>query len=361
MKKEEKTRVLFIDRDGTLIREPQDEQIDAFEKLEFYPGVFTWLGKIARELSYELVMVTNQDGLGTSSFPREAFDVAHRHLLQILNSQGIELEAEFVCPHLPADGCACRKPATGLLAGFLARTHLDATRSAVIGDRETDMELAGNLGLRGFRIEPGNRGNGWLRIADELCSMPRRASVVRRTKETDIRATVALDVGDPVSMRSGIGFFDHMLEQIARHSGCSMQIECSGDLHIDEHHTVEDVALALGQAIREALGEKRGIGRYGFVVPMDEAQARVAIDLSGRAASRFDAVFPRDRVGELSTEMVQHFFKSLADSLGAALHVEVSGDNTHHMVEACFKAVGRALGQAVSRAGTGVPSTKGSL
>jgi imidazoleglycerol-phosphate dehydratase/histidinol-phosphatase len=351
---------LFIDRDGTLIEEPPDEQVDAFEKLRLVPGVIPALLRL-RDAGFRLVMVTNQDGLGTESFPRARFDGPQRLLLQVLESQGIAFDAVLVCPHRAGDGCDCRKPATRLVDGFLAERPMDPARSRVIGDRATDVELGARLGIGAIRIEAGDAA-AWPRIARELAGpAPRVARIARRTRETDVEVTADLDRTDPVAIATGIGFFDHMLEQVARHGGFSLALACRGDLHVDEHHTVEDSALALGQALRTALGDKRGIGRYGFVLPMDESEARVVLDLSGRAHAAFDGRFPRDSVGALPTELVPHFFRSLADALGAAVHVEVRGENTHHMVEACFKALGRALRQAVRLEGGALPSTKGVL
>ncbi|MEM1263620.1 MAG: bifunctional histidinol-phosphatase/imidazoleglycerol-phosphate dehydratase HisB [Pseudomonadota bacterium] len=352
--------VLFVDRDGTLIEEPPDEQVDRIDKIRFMPGVVPALLRL-QTAGYQLVMVSNQDGLGTASFPQEDFDAPQQFMLAVFESQGIYFDDILICPHLPEEGCDCRKPATGLLAPFLARTAIDVNRSAVIGDRDTDLALAKNVGLRGIRIGTGADALDWPAIADELCLQPRRARVRRRTNETDISVDVSLDTTAPVSIATGIGFFDHMLEQIARHGGYALSIRCQGDLHIDDHHSVEDVALALGEALRSALGDKRGIARYGFTVPMDEARAEVLIDLSGRPVSRFSGEFGRDQVGGLSIEMVRHFFTSLAVSLGAAIHVTVTGDNAHHMVEGCFKALGRALAQATRRDGEAIPSSKGSL
>ncbi len=352
--------VLFVDRDGTLIEEPDDCQVDALEKVRLVRDVIPALLRL-RDAGYRFVMVTNQDGLGSPSFPAADFEGPHRHVLALFATQGIEFEQVLICPHLPDAGCGCRKPATGLLTRYLAETALDLERCAVIGDRDTDIELARRLGVRSFRVDPTRDDGRWPAIADELCLAPRRGRVRRRTRETDIDVAVALGVADPVSIATGIGFFDHMLEQIARHGGFSLTLACSGDLDVDEHHTVEDVALALGEALSGALGERRGIGRYGFSLPMDEARADVAVDLSGRPALRFEAEFPRDAVGALSTEMVRHFFLSLSTALKAAIHVRVDGDNTHHMIEACFKGVGRALKPALDIAGGGVPSTKGIL
>ena len=355
------SKVLFIDRDGTLIEEPPDNQVDAVEKIRLVEQVIPSLRELAAH-GYRFVMVSNQDGLGTASFPQDQFDLCHEHTLALFTSQGIAFDEIFICPHLPEDGCDCRKPRTGLLTRYLAATDIDLAASAVIGDRATDMELAERIGVAGLMIElDGPREHSWPGIVDLLCHSDRVATVERITSETEIVAAVNLDTPELTEISTGIGFFDHMLEQIAKHGGFSLQLACSGDLEIDEHHTVEDVAITLGSALRKALGNKFGIGRYGFVIPMDESEAKVVLDLSGRSAFVFEADFPRDNVGELSTEMVEHFFRSFGDSLAAALHIAVTGSNTHHMVEACFKGVGRCLRQAIRRDGTEMPSTKGLL
>jgi imidazoleglycerol-phosphate dehydratase/histidinol-phosphatase len=354
-------KVLFIDRDGTLIEEPEDFQVDALVKVRLVEGVIPALLELARA-GYRFVMVSNQDGLGTDAFPAEQFEECQSHVLALFESQGIVFDEIFICPHFENDGCECRKPRTGLLTRFLAGNHIDAQRSAVIGDRETDIELARRIGVRALQVLPGgSRETTWPGIVEALTSAERVATVERRTRETNIRASVNLDSARNVTVGSGIGFFDHMLEQIAKHGGFGLELSCEGDLHVDEHHTVEDVAIVLGSALREALHDKRGIGRYGFLLPMDESQAQVALDLSGRSAFVFNAEFPRSVVGELSTEMVEHFFRSLADALAAALHISVRGENTHHMVEACFKAVGRCLRQAMRIEGDELPTTKGTL
>ena len=350
---------LFIDRDGTLVEEPPDEQVDTLEKVRFLPGVFAALTELRRR-GYRLVMVTNQDGLGTKSFPRPAFERVQQFILDAFSSQGIEFDAVFVCPHLKTDGCACRKPKTGLVEEYVRDRAVDLASSAMIGDRDTDLEFASNLGVRGLRVRShGTSEQTWPAVVQDLTA--RRARVERRTQETNIDVRVNLDASAPLKADTGIGFFDHMLEQLAKHGGFSLEPSCEGDLQIDEHHTVEDCALALGEALRRALGTKAGIARYGFLLPMDEAQAQVAIDLSGRAFAQFSGRFNREAVGGLPTELVPHFFRSLAEALGAAIHVSVTGENTHHMIEGCFKAVGRALRQAFRREGEELPSTKGVL
>ena len=354
-------KVLFLDRDGTLNLEPADNQVDALEKVELVPGVIPALLAL-RDDGYQFVMVTNQDGLGTASFPRDQFDSCQSHILSLFSSQGIVFDEIFVCPHFAHDNCGCRKPKAGLLTRYLAKTQLDADASAVIGDRQTDLELAGNIGVRGFLVDPdGPYEHTWDGIRAALLSRKRYAQVQRRTRETGIDVQVNLDEAAPIEISTGIGFYDHMLEQIAKHGGFSLRLRCDGDLEVDEHHTVEDTAICLGQALREALGDKKGIARYGFLLPMDESEARVSIDLSGRAAFRFKGKFSRNEVGELPTEMVAHFFQSLAESLGAALHIRVRGKNNHHMIEACFKSVGRVLRQAIRIESEELPSTKGVL
>jgi imidazoleglycerol-phosphate dehydratase/histidinol-phosphatase len=353
------TKVLFVDRDGTLIEEPPDEQVDALEKIRFIPGVFEAM-RAAKAAGFKLAMVTNQDGLGTPSFPQAAFDGPHQFILDAFSSQGVEFDAVFVCPHRKTDGCDCRKPKTKLVESYVREQGVDLAASAMVGDRDTDLEFAHNLGVRGLRVRRhGTPEETWPAIVRTLTE--RRARIRRKTKETDIDVAVNLDAVAPIKVVTGIGFFDHMLEQIAKHGGFSLHLSCNGDLEIDEHHTVEDCALALGEALRNALGAKLGIARYGFVLPMDEAQVRVAIDLSGRAYGVFEGRFSREAVGGLPTELVPHFFKSLAESLKAAVHVTITGENTHHMIEACFKGVGRALRQAFRREGDELPTTKGIL
>jgi imidazoleglycerol-phosphate dehydratase/histidinol-phosphatase len=354
-------KVLFLDRDGTLIREPEDGRVDRLDKLELVTDVIPALLRFSNA-GYELVIVSNQEGLGTAEFPRERFDAVQGFMTGLFASQGVEFAAALFCPHTAAAGCACRKPAVGLVRAYLADGVLDQERSAVVGDRDSDIELAGNVGLRGFKIAGGHgAGLTWEAIAHALLDRPRTARITRRTRETGIDIDVDLDREAEPRIATGIGFFDHMLEQLGKHGGFALSVECRGDLQVDEHHTVEDVALALGQALRAALGEKRGIQRYGFVLPMDEAAAEVAVDLGGRSYLVFEGAFPREQIGTLPTELVPHFFRSLADTLGASIHIRVRGENTHHMIEACFKGVARALRQAFVRAGNVLPSTKGQL
>ena len=354
-------RIVFIDRDGTLNEEPPDEQVDSLEKIRLLPGVIPALLELKRA-GFLFAMVTNQDGLGTPSLPTDRFEAAHRFILELFASQGIVFDAVFVCPHFLREGCACRKPKLGLVQSYVDAEPLDRNASYMIGDRDTDLEFAANLGIEGIRVRvDGTPAERWPAIAQRIVHGARRSHVERITKETQVRVDIDLSREGPSKVHSGLGFFDHMLEQIARHGGFALELSCQGDLHIDEHHTVEDCALALGTALRQALGDKRGIGRYGFLLAMDEAEAQVALDLSGRPYFVWAGEFRRDRVGDLPTELVAHFFRSLAETLGAALHVSVRGENTHHMVESCFKGVGRALRQAVRLEGTELPSTKGVL
>lgn len=354
-------KVLFVDRDGTLVAEPADQQVDRLDKVRLLPGVIPSLLAIQRA-GYRLVMVTNQDGLGTASFPERDFTLVQSFLLELLSSQGVVFDAVFVCPHFAHDQCRCRKPQIGLLQEWLAAHAIDPATSAVVGDRQTDLEFARNLGVRGLKVAvDGGAEESWESIAACLTHSQRRAVVERKTRETRIRVCVDLERTQPVAIRTGIGFFDHMLEQIARHGGFSLELEAQGDLHIDEHHTVEDCALALGQALKQALGDRRGIARFGFLLPMDETQARIALDLSGRPYLVFEGRFNRERVGELPTELVPHFFRSLSETLGAAIQIHVQGENTHHMVEACFKGLGRTLRQAIRVEDDELPSSKGVL
>lgn len=352
-------RILFVDRDGTLIAEPPDEQIDRFEKFQLLPGVISALKRLVGA-GYELVMVSNQDGLGTDSFPQADFEGPQRLLLDVLASEGITFREVLIDPHFPGDGAPTRKPEIGMVRHYLRSGVIDTDASAVIGDRQTDLDLAANMGIAGHRIGPDL---DWPALVRRLLDRNRSAQVERRTHETRITVGVDLDREARPETHTGIGFFDHMLEQLGLHGGFALTLRCDGDLHIDEHHTVEDCALALGQALRKALGDRRGIGRYGFLLPMDESLAQVALDLSGRSHFTFTGSFNREAVGGLPTELVPHFFRSLSDALGATLHLTVTGDNAHHMVEACFKAVGRCLRQALARDGasSAIPSSKGSL
>ena len=351
-------KLLFVDRDGCLIEEPADEQIDSYEKLALLPGVIAALQRFVAA-GYELVMVTNQDGLGTDSFPEPDFTGPHELLLRILASQGIRFREVLIDRSFPHEGKDTRKPGIGMLRHYLADDGWSRAASAMVGDRETDLQFAANLGVAGFRVGP--LGLDWGTLAHQLLDAPRTAMVVRNTRETRITVSVDLDRAVEPKVHTGLGFFDHMLEQIGKHGGFTLELHCDGDIRIDEHHTIEDCALALGGALRQALGDKRGIGRYGFTLPMDEAQASATLDLSGRSYFVFEGSFPRERVGEVPTELVPHFFRSLCETLGANLHLRVHGDNAHHMVEACFKVVARTLRQAIARSGSELPSTKGAL
>jgi imidazoleglycerol-phosphate dehydratase/histidinol-phosphatase len=356
---EAETPVLFVDRDGTLIEEPADKQVDSLRKVRFMPGVFAALSQLTRH-GYRLVMVTNQDGLGSERYPRAVFEEVQEFVLDAFSSQGIVFDAVLVCPHTASEDCACRKPKTQLIDRYLGTREIDLAASAVVGDRETDLELARNVALRGVRVQrEGAPDASWPAVVEEL--LARRGEFTRKTKETSVHVRVNLDGPGPVAVSTGIGFFNHMLEQLAQHGGFALELKCEGDLKVDEHHTVEDSALALGEALRRALGAKLGIGRYGFLLPMDEAQATVSVDLSGRAFARFEGKFERESVGGLPTELVPHFFRSLGEALKAAIHVAVQGENAHHMIEACFKGVGRSLRQAFRRDGVQLPTTKGVL
>ena len=356
------TPILFVDRDGTLIEEPADFQIDAYEKIRFVRNVIPAMLRL-RDAGYQFVIVSNQDGLGSDSYPQASFDGPNDLMLQIFASQGIVFREVLIDPSWPADNSPNRKPGIGMMLPYLQDRSIDWARSAMVGDRPTDIQFADNMKIRGFQLRTAQFGGDWDwdGIAHELADAPRRAVVQRDTRETQIRVSVDLDRVAASQVDTGLPFFDHMLDQIGRHGGFALEVQARGDLHIDEHHTIEDTGLALGQALREALGDKRGIGRYGFTLPMDETLASAALDFSGRPYFVFDGVFKRERVGDMPTELVPHFFRSLCDAAGLNLNLKVEGDNDHHKVEACFKALARALRQAIRRQGTELPSTKGAL
>jgi len=356
------TPILFVDRDGTLIEEPADFQIDAYEKIRFVRDVIPAMLKL-RDAGYQFVIVSNQDGLGSEGYPQASFDGPNDLMLQIFASQGIVFRDVLIDGTWPHDNAPTRKPGIGMMLPYLQDRSIDWARSAMVGDRPTDIQFAQNMNIRGFQLRTAQFGGewDWNGIAHELADAPRRATVQRNTRETRIRVEVDLDRTAEPQTHTGLPFFDHMLEQIGKHGGFALSVQAEGDLHIDEHHTIEDTGLALGQALREALGDKRGIGRYGFTLPMDETLASAALDFSGRPYFVFKGEFKRERVGDMPTELVPHFFRSLCDASGLNLHLSVRGDNDHHKVEACFKALARALRQALPRQGTALPSTKGAL
>ncbi|ELF7162617.1 bifunctional histidinol-phosphatase/imidazoleglycerol-phosphate dehydratase HisB [Campylobacter coli] len=348
-------KILFIDRDGTIIEEPKsDFQIDSLEKLRFEKGAIPTLLKL-KNFGFKFVLVSNQDGLGTQSFPKEDFEIAHQKMLDILQSCGIEFKDIFICPHFENENCECRKPKTALLDEYIKHNLYNKEQSFVIGDRDTDMILASNLGVRGLKY---SENLTWKEIEEGILNSFRTASISRITKETNIHVKVCLN-GGKIAINTGVPFFDHMLEQIAVHGGIGLEISCKGDLEIDEHHSVEDVALALGSAIKQALGDKIGITRYGFVLPMDECLASCAIDFCNRPHLVYKAKFKKEKLGELSTEMIEHFFYSLSYSMGVSLHLKVKGKNDHHKAEGLFKAFAKALKMAVKIESENLASSKG--
>lgn len=360
-------KILFIDRDGTLILEPEDEQIDSLEKLEYYPGVFQWLSRIVNELDYELVMITNQDGLGTNSFPEETFWPAHKKMMTALEKEGINFSEVLIDKSFPEENLDTRKPGTGLLQKYIHGAY-DLANSFVIGDRESDVELAENLGAQGIFLgtncskKTALTTTQWNDIYKLLKEKPRIATISRNTKETQIEVRVNLDGSGKSSIQTGLGFFDHMLEQIARHGTIDLNIQVQGDLEIDEHHTIEDTALALGSAFKEALGAKKGIDRYGFLLPMDDCLAQVAIDFGGRPWLVWEVAFQREMIGEMPTEMFMHFFKSFSDTAACNLNIKAEGTNEHHKIESIFKAFAKAIKAAVQKnENFQIPSTKGTL
>ncbi len=375
-------RVLFIDRDGTMIKEPADEQIDSFEKLVFYPRALYYLSKIASELDFELVMISNQDGLGTEIFPEDTFFPVHNFILETFANEGVVFNKEFIDRSFPKDNSPNRKPATGLLTAYFEEEY-DLGNSFVIGDRMTDMELAKNLNAKGIFINnQSNLGEGettssdtdispfivleteqWKDIYEFLVLSERTAEIARKTKETDIYIKLNLDGTGKSNIDTGLAFFDHMLDQIARHGNMDLEIKVTGDLEVDEHHTMEDTAIVLGEAFAQALSDKRGMERYGFTLPMDDCLAQVAIDFGGRNWLVWDATFKREKIGDMPTEMFFHFFKSFTDGAKANLNIKAEGDNEHHKIEAIFKAFAKAIKVAVKRDAEKMilPSTKGLL
>jgi imidazoleglycerol-phosphate dehydratase / histidinol-phosphatase len=360
-------KVLFIDRDGTIIKEPADEQVDSFEKLTFLPGVISALSRIAKETDYELVMVTNQDGLGTDSFPEDTFWPVHNKMLEILNNEGITFKEIFINRTLSSQKSPTRKPGTAMLVRYLAQ-GIDLSSSYVIGDRLTDLQLANNLGCKAILIGSENSpvaeftSENWNDICNYLKGKPRTAKVERRTGETDILAEVNLDGSGKSNISTGIGFFDHMLEQIARHGNIDLTLIVKGDLKIDEHHTVEDTGIVFGEAILRALGRKKGIERYSFVLPMDDCLAQVALDFGGRPWIVWDVEFLREMIGELPSELIYHFFKSFSDNAKCNINIKAEGQNEHHKTEAIFKAFAKAVKMAVKQTNNfNLPTTKGIL
>ena len=373
-----KKKVLFIDRDGTLVIEPPvDYQLDSFEKLEFYPKVFRNLHFIRTRLDFELVMVTNQDGLGTASFPEDTFWPVHNLMLKSFAGEGITFDDICIDRSFPEDNAPTRKPRTGMLTCYIHNEEYDLAGSFVIGDRATDVELAKNLGCRAILLQPDTSilkdtelenvcalaTTDWDRIAEFLFAGERIAEVRRTTKETDIHVRINLDGNGTCDISTGLGFFDHMLEQIGKHGGIDLTIRVKGDLYVDEHHTIEDTAIALGECIYQALGSKRGIERYGYCLPMDDCLCQVALDFGGRSWLVWDASFHREKIGEMPTEMFLHFFKSLSDAARMNLNIRAEGENEHHKIEGIFKALARSLKMAIRRDiyHYEVPSSKGSL
>ena len=358
MKKE---RLLFIDRDGTIIEEPEDEQIDSFAKLKFTRGVFGSMAFIRQHLDFKFVMVSNQDGLGTDSFPEDTFWPVHNFILQTLESEGVTFDDIKIDRHFPEDNSPMRKPGTGMLTEYMDTEKYDLANSYVIGDRETDAQLAENLGCKALIL--GRDGMTWEKITEILFAGERKAQVRRTTKETDIDIRLNIDGTGRCDISTGLGFFDHMLEQIGKHGMMDLYIHTRGDLHVDEHHTIEDTALALGECLLKALGDKRGIERYGYCLPMDDCLCQVALDFGGRPWLVWDADFHREKIGEMPTEMFLHFFKSLSDAAKMNLNIKAEGQNEHHKIEGIFKALARALKMAVKRDihHFELPSTKGML
>lgn len=362
-------KVVFVDRDGTIIREPRDKQIDSLEKLEFIPGILAGLRMLV-DAGFSLIMVSNQDGLGTARYPIKSYRLAQRKIIRLLEGEGIRFEKVFICPHKKNARCTCRKPKTGLVSGYIRKHRIDLEHAFVLGDRDTDVEFAGNLGFRSVQLTSKrlSRAEYFTPDAKDACRYIvrslRSASLCRKTRETDIRAQVVLDGSGVHKISTGVGFFDHMLSQFARHSGIDLVLNVQGDLHIDEHHTVEDSGIVLGEVLRQALGEKKGIQRFGFIAPLDEAVSKVVLDLSGRAFLEFRCTYRREHVGEFPTELTREFFRGLADGLKATIHISCRGGNDHHKIESTFKSFAQAFRQAIridERRRNVLPSTKGLL
>ncbi|MCH5306523.1 MAG: bifunctional histidinol-phosphatase/imidazoleglycerol-phosphate dehydratase HisB [Prevotella sp.] len=354
-------RILFIDRDGTIIHEPADEQIDSFEKLKFVPHAISSLVFLRQHTDYELVMVSNQDGLGTAAFPEDTFWPVHNFILDTLHGEGVDFDEILIDPHFPEDNAPTRKPNTGLVKKYIDNPDYDIQGSYVIGDRDTDRQFAENIGCRFLQIT--GTADSWDRAVAIAYGGQRTGEVQRTTKETDIYVKIDLDGNGRCDIQTGLGFFDHMLEQIGKHGMIDLNIRCQGDLHVDEHHTIEDTALALGECLSKALGSKRGIERYGYTLPMDDCLCSVCLDFGGRPWLVWDATFHREKIGEMPTEMFLHFFKSLSDAAKMNLNIRAEGQNEHHKIEGIFKALGRALKMAVRRDvfHYELPSTKGTL
>ena len=355
-------KILFIDRDGTIIREPEDEQIDSFEKLQFVPRAISNLVFLRQHTDYLFVMVSNQDGLGTEAFPENTFWPVQNFILDTLKGEGVEFDEILIDPHFPQDNAPTRKPNTGLVEKYMNSEEYDIQNSYVIGDRETDRQFAENIGCKFLQVSP-TTPDSWDKIAEIAYGGERKAELRRTTKETDIYVSLDLDGNGHCDIQTGLGFFDHMLEQIGKHGMIDLTIHAKGDLHVDEHHTIEDTALTLGECLLKALGDKRGIERYGYCLPMDDCLCSVALDFGGRPWLVWDAVFLREKIGDMPTEMFLHFFKSLSDAAKINLNIKAEGGNEHHKIEGIFKALARSLKMAVRRDvyHYELPSTKGAL
>lgn len=355
-----KNKIIFLDRDGTIVKEPPiTEQINSLEELEFVPCAISSMKKLY-ENNFKFIIVTNQDNLGTDLNPTENFEKINKKIFQILKSENIEINELFVCPHAKDDNCNCRKPKLGMIENWLINNEFDRENSYVIGDRPTDMEFADNLKIKGFLLD---EKNNWEKIADEIINKPRYAEITRNTKETSIELKMNLDGSGKYKISTGLEFFNHMLEQFAKHSSIDMELVCSGDLKVDEHHTIEDCAIAIGECLKHALGDKIGIERFAWerVLVMDEAQTTISIDISNRPVFVYEADFNREYVGDFPTEMTEHFFQTLCMYSGINAHILIKGTNTHHMIESCFKAFAKTIKTAITKNGSQISSTKGLL